>query len=178
MLLKEASMKEALFVQQSVYTSPLGPLFLWFQGQKLIYTTFQEHSGKDWIAKRFPAAHIKEEPLAKAYQDDLDTYFWGGKIDFNWPLHLMGTEFQKRVWAEILAVPHGQVTTYKKIGEALHTKAYRAIGQAVGANPVSVIVPCHRVLGTNAFGGYTGGLNIKRLLLELENVTLTPNFMA
>ncbi len=165
-------------MQQSVYTSPVGPLFLWFEGEKLVYVAFREEDGKDWLAKRCPEANFEQEPLPRAYQDDLDTYFKGRRIDFSWPLHLMGTDFQKRVWAEIAKVPHGQVTTYKKIGQALGTKAYRAVGQAVGANPVSIIIPCHRVLGTHSFGGYGGGLTIKRLLLELENVTLRPNFLA
>jgi O-6-methylguanine DNA methyltransferase len=165
-------------VHQSIYKSPLGPLFLWFQGDKLAYATFHEDSGKNWLTQRFSVSTWEQKTLPTSYQADLDTYFRGRRINFDWPLLLLGTEFQKRVWSEILAVPHGQVTTYKKIGEALGTKAYRAIGQAVGANPVSVIVPCHRVLGTNSFGGYTGGLNLKRLLLELENVTLATNFMA
>lgn len=165
-------------MQQSTYKSPLGPLYLWFAEEKLIYTTFREEDGEKWLAKRFPTAQPEQKALAKDYEADLDRYFRGQKINFEWPLRLMGTDFQKRVWQEILAVPHGQVTTYKRIGERLDTRAYRAVGQAVGANPVSVIVPCHRVLGTNSFGGYAGGINLKRLLLELENVTLAPNLLA
>ncbi|NLJ79565.1 MAG: methylated-DNA--[protein]-cysteine S-methyltransferase, partial [Firmicutes bacterium] len=100
--------------------------------------------------------------------------FREGRILWNWPLELTGTAFQKQVWSEIRKIPPGQVSTYKRIATALSTKAFRAVGQAVGANPISVIIPCHRVLGTNWFGGYGGGLNRKRLLLELENVTLAP----
>ncbi len=165
-------------MQQSIYKSPLGPLLLWFTDDKLVYTTFDEDSGKGWSRKHFPKGQFEQKPLASTYAADLDRYFRGERIDFAWPLLLMGTDFQKRVWQEILAVPHGQVTTYKRIGERLNTRAYRAVGQAVGANPVSIIVPCHRVLGTNSFGGYTGGINLKRLLLELENVTLAPNLLA
>lgn len=165
-------------MQHSVYQSPLGPFFLWFQGDELVYASFHEEDGESWLGRRFPGACPRTGSLPPDYQDDLDSYFRGKRMDFTWPLLLLGTDFQTKVWAEIAKVPHGQVTTYKKIGEALGTKAYRAIGQAVGANPVSVIVPCHRVLGTNSFGGYGGGLNIKRMLLELENVTLRPNFLA
>lgn len=165
-------------MQLSVYKSPLGSLLLWFADDKLVYLTFNEDSGKSWLGKHFPKAQPELKDLAKDYKADLDRYFRGQKIDFEWPLLLLGTDFQKQVWQEILAVPHGQVTTYKRIGESLNTRAYRAVGQAVGANPVSIIVPCHRVLGTNAFGGYGGGLNLKRLLLELENVTLAPNLLA
>ena len=163
---------------QSIYTSPLGPVYLWWHEDRLIYTSFDEAGGTKWLKKRFPQAGWGLEPLAKPYQEDLDNYFRGRKIDFDWPLKLLGTDFQQSVWQEILAVPHGQVTTYKKISQALGTRAYRAVGQAVGANPVSIIVPCHRVLGTHSFGGYGGGLTLKRLLLELENVTLAPNLFA
>jgi methylated-DNA-[protein]-cysteine S-methyltransferase len=165
-------------VDQTTYKSPLGPLYLWWHQGRLVYASFDEGSGAVWLKKRFPKAHWEPRTLEKRYQEDLDRYFRGEKIQFNWPLELLGTNFQQRVWREIAAVPHGQVTTYKRIAEALGTRAYRAVGQAAGANPVSVIVPCHRVLGTHSFGGYGGGLNLKRLLLELESVTLAPYFFA
>jgi|SRR5690554_4870499 methylated-DNA-[protein]-cysteine S-methyltransferase len=172
------TMKEGFFVQQSVYDSPLGPVFLWFKEGRLIYATFREDYGNEWLAKRFPQSKAEMQPLQKGFQADLDTYFSGARMEFAWPLQLTGTDFQKRVWQEIQAIPHGQVTTYKKIGESLGTKAFRAIGQACGANPISLIIPCHRVLGTHSLGGYGGGTNRKRLLLELENVTLAPNLWA
>lgn len=165
-------------MQQSVYESPLGPIFLWFHEGKLVYATFREDEGNTWLAKHFAAVSWAEKPLQKGFQEDLDAYFRGQKVDFKWPLLFIGTDFQKRVWHEIQRIGHGQFTTYKKIGEKLGTKAFRAIGQACGANPISLIVPCHRVLGANSLGGYGGGLNLKRLLLELENVTLAPNFLA
>lgn len=165
-------------MQQSMYKSPLGPLFLWFQEGKLVYTTFQENEGKSWIKTHFPGRRCEVKPLDTKYTQDLDAYFRGQKIDFTWPISLNGTQFQRQVWAEIQKIPHGQFTTYKKIAEALGIRAYRAVGRAVGSNPISIIIPCHRVLGTNSFGGYGGGLNLKRLLLELENVTLAPNLLA
>lgn len=165
-------------MQQSIYVSPLGPFFMRFVDDKLVYTTFQEESGHPWLEKHFPHANWEVRPLPALYEEDLRSYFRGKKVEFNWPLYLIGTEFQQRVWEEIRKIPHGGVTTYKRIGDQLNTKAYRAIGQAVGANPVSLIVPCHRVLGTGSLGGYGGGINLKRLLLELENVTLAPNFLA
>ena len=165
-------------MQQSVYNSPLGPLFLWFSAGKVVYVSFDENEGAKWLKKRLPQANWELKPLQMDFQRDLDTYFKGQPINFAWSLDLIGTDFQKRVWQEILRVPHGQVTTYRRIGERLHTKAYRAVGQAVGANPISIIVPCHRVLGTHSLGGYGGGINLKRLLLELENVTLAPNLLA
>lgn len=165
-------------MQQSIYNSPLGPLFFWFQDGKLIYATFHADEGKRWLLKHFPFDAVQSEPLQTPFEADLDAYFRGQRVDFNWPLILVGTAFQKQIWQEIKEIRHGQLTTYKKIAERLDTKAFQAVGQAVGANPISLIIPCHRVLGTNWFGGYGGGLNLKRLLLELENVTLVPNLNA
>ncbi|NMB02211.1 MAG: methylated-DNA--[protein]-cysteine S-methyltransferase [Firmicutes bacterium] len=165
-------------MQQSIYKSPLGPFFLWFYQDQLVYATFREEEGQKHLSKHFPKISCELAPLSENLVLDLDRYFRGEKLEFDWPLNLAGTGFQKRVWDEIAKIPHGSFTTYKKIGDSLRTKAYRAIGQAVGANPASVIVPCHRVLGTNSLGGYSGGLNLKRLLLELENVTLVPNLRA
>ena len=86
------------------------------------------------------------------------------------PLHLKGTEFQLRVWKELLNIPFGETTTYKDIAAALQTpKAFRAVGSAIGENPVSVLIPCHRVLRTDgALGGYHWGLERKVRLLEWE----------
>lgn len=165
-------------MQLSIYHSPLGPFYLWFNDQALVYASFDQKDGQSWVIKNFPKANLQERALYTSYQKDLDCYFRGQKIDFAWPLFFVGTDFQKQVWSEIRKIPHGQFTTYKKIAESLQTKAFQAIGQAVGANPISLIVPCHRVLGTNWFGGYGGGLTLKRLLLELENVTLAPNQFA
>lgn len=165
-------------MQLSIYASPLGKLYFLFEQNKLVFVSFDATDLKLWRRKHFPHAEIQERSLKPAQVTDLDTYFLGKPVNWNWSLELYGTAFQKRVWNEILKVPWGQVTTYKRIGDSLQTKAYQAIGGAVGANPVSIIVPCHRVLGTNWFGGYGGGLNRKRLLLELENVTLAPNLNA
>lgn len=165
-------------MQQSIYRSPLGPFFLWFHGEKLIYATFHEEQGLNFLAKHFPKSLGDLKPLQESYRQDLDSYFRGRKVNFEWSLTLIGTDFQKRVWRELQKIPHGQVTTYKRIAQLLDTRGFQAVGQAVGANPISVIIPCHRVLGTHWFGGYGGGLSLKRLLLELENVTLAPNFQA
>lgn len=162
----------------SIYNSPLGPFYLWFHNNKLVYASYREEQGQRWLAKHFPKLILCQSPLDSLYKQDLDSYFHGKKIDFKWAVELIGTDFQLRVWHEVKKIPHGQFTTYKEIGQNINSKAFRAVGQAVGANPVSIIIPCHRVLGTNWFGGYSGGTNIKRLLLELENTTLAPNFNA
>lgn len=162
----------------SSYKSPLGPLYFWFKNEKLIYASFNQSAAKNWLDRQLPGEKSFSAPLKSPFRQDLDLYFSGGKVDWNWPLQLLGTPFQLAVWGEIQKIPHGGITTYKNIATSLNTRAFQAVGQAVGANPISLIVPCHRVLGTNWFGGYGGGLNLKRLLLELENVSLAPNFNA
>lgn len=159
----------------SVYNSPLGSLYFLFDQNKLVYASFDAEKATLWQKKHFPRAEIQSAPMPPDRIEELNAYFLGKPLVWSCPLRLIGTPFQKQVWAEIHKIPYGQVTTYKKIATSLNSKAFQAVGQAVGANPISIVVPCHRVLGTNWFGGYGDGLNRKRLLLELENVTLAPN---
>lgn len=99
-------------------------------------------------------------------------YLKGERRNFSIPLDLQGTEFQKRVWQELLRIPFGKTRSYKEIADLIkNEKAVRAVGTANGRNPISLIVPCHRVIGSNgALTGYAGGLNIKEKLLKLEGV--------
>ncbi|MGB4378994.1 MAG: methylated-DNA--[protein]-cysteine S-methyltransferase [Limnochordia bacterium] len=110
-------------------------------------------------------------PLSQPYANDLDQYFKGVPVALDWPITLKGTPFQKRVWQKLREIPYGHTTTYRQIGEALDTKGYRAVGGAVGANPLMIVVPCHRVLGSSGLGGYAYGLKIKQFLLNLERIT-------
>ncbi len=165
-------------MQSSTYDSPLGPLYFLFDEETLVYASFDREHAKDWRKKYFPMTETISCPLEPSQVEALNTYFLGKPLVWSWPLELRGTPFQKRVWAEVEKVAHGQTTTYKQIATNLNTKAFRAVGRAVGTNPISIIIPCHRVLGTDWFGGYGGGLNRKRLLLEIENVTLFPNLNA
>jgi O-6-methylguanine DNA methyltransferase len=104
----------------------------------------------------------------------LRAYFAGEAREFNLPLDMQGTEFQKRVWRELLAIPYGETRGYGEIAAAMGApKAVRAVGAANGANPIPIVVPCHRVIGAaGKLVGYGGGLALKRRLLELENPTL------
>ena len=101
---------------------------------------------------------------------ELDAYFAGSLREFNVPLDLRGTEFQRRVWELLLHIPYGETRSYGQIARAMgRPEASRAVGQAVGTNPVAIIVPCHRVIGTGGgLVGYGGGLHRKQALLELE----------
>jgi methylated-DNA-[protein]-cysteine S-methyltransferase len=104
----------------------------------------------------------------------LDEYFLGHRESFSIPLDLQGTDFQKRVWAELLKIPYGTTISYKELAIRLgDIKCIRAAGTANGANPVSIIVPCHRVIGSDgSLVGYGGGLWRKRWLLEHEGLSI------
>ncbi len=103
--------------------------------------------------------------------DQLEEYFGGQRTQFELELELVGTTFQRRVWSALLTIPYGQTRSYGQIATQLDAPgASRAVGLANGRNPIGIIVPCHRVIGANgSLTGYGGGLNRKRILLDLEN---------
>ena len=100
----------------------------------------------------------------------LDEYFQGKRTTFSLPFKLTGTLFQLAVWKELQNIPYGKTTSYKEIAQKINKpKAYRAVGMANNKNPLPIIIPCHRVIGSNGkLIGYAGGLNLKNYLLELE----------
>ena len=100
----------------------------------------------------------------------LDEYFLGKRTTFSLPFKLTGTPFQLAVWKELQNIPYGQTTSYKEIAQKINKpKAYRAVGMANNKNPLPIIIPCHRVIGSNGkLIGYAGGLKLKNYLLELE----------
>lgn len=132
---------------------------LWFDGQRFFASTLGEHETRDL-------------PLFRETCRWLDVYFSGKDPGFTPPLSLGGTPFRKTVWEELLRIPFGKTVTYGEIADrigALSRTSARAVGGAVGHNPVSLIVPCHRVVGAGgALTGYAGGLDLKRRLLLLE----------
>jgi methylated-DNA-[protein]-cysteine S-methyltransferase len=106
----------------------------------------------------------------------LRAYFAGQLREFCLPLDLQGTDFQKRVWGQVAAIPYGETRSYLQIAQALGSpRAVRAVGAANGANPVPIVVPCHRVIGAKGkLVGYGGGLAMKKRLLELEGAIALP----
>lgn len=114
------------------------------------------------------------ELLAEA-ASQLRAYFARELREFSLPLDLQGTDFQKRVWRQVAAIPYGEMRSYLQIATAIGAPtAVRAVGAANGANPVPIVVPCHRVVGANGkLVGYGGGLPLKRRLLELEGAQLS-----
>lgn len=104
-------------------------------------------------------------------EKQLIEYFAGQRTQFNLPLEFKGTTFQKSVWSALLNIPFGETRTYKEIAESIgNVKAVRAVGAANGKNPISIIAPCHRVIGANGkLVGFAGGLDNKQILLKLES---------
>ena len=110
-------------------------------------------------------------PVLREAAKQLSEYFAGQRSEFTLPLAPKGTEFQKRVWAELVKVGHGETVSYGEIAHRLGmtNAASRAVGSANGSNPIPIVVPCHRVIGANGkLTGYAGGLDRKRILLDLE----------
>jgi len=110
-------------------------------------------------------------PIAEQAARELSEFFDGTRTDFTVPLDLRGTEFQKTVWESLTRIPFGQTVSYAEQAASLgRPTAVRAVASANGKNPVSIVVPCHRVIGSNGtLTGYAGGLDAKRLLLDLES---------
>ena len=113
---------------------------------------------------------MDETPLLLQAQRELEEYFAGRRISFSVPLSMHGTPFQLRVWRALTEIPYGETLSYGELARRIgNPKACRAVGMANHVNPLPVFVPCHRVVGANGgLTGYAGGLDIKRLLLELE----------
>jgi methylated-DNA-[protein]-cysteine S-methyltransferase len=134
---------------------------LWFDGQR------HQHDPSAWPL-------VQQHPMLDAAKAQLQQYFAGERQQFDLPLDLSaGTAFQQQVWAQLQAIASGSTVSYGQLSLQLgNPKAVRAVGAAVGRNPISIIVPCHRVLGADgALTGYAGGLDRKTALLQLESRT-------
>ena len=169
-------------VYTKYYISPLGGILLsadevgltglWFDGEK------------DY-AENLPEEHIEADtPILSEAVRWLDIYFDGREPEFTPPLHTIGSRFRQEVWRILLEIPYGATTTYgdiaKKIAEknGLRKMSAQAVGGAVGHNEISIIIPCHRVVGTNgSLIGYAGGIDKKTRLLEIEHADMTKLFV-
>ena len=154
-------------IHYRIHASPLGSLLLAASGQGLCGLYFDEHrhfkGPQGWQASD-DHLHLR---LAA---EQLDEYFDGRRQAFDVPLDLAGTPFQKKVWEQLAQVPYGVTSSYLLHAQAVAAAhAVRAVGTAIGRNPVSIIVPCHRIVASNgALAGYAGGLERKRYLLAFE----------
>lgn len=145
----------------------IGLTGLWFEGEK-------------YYADALPREHIEREtPILMDTKRWLDVYFTGREPDFTPPLHPTGSAFRMTIWRLLLQIPYGQTTTYGELAKRLECgrMSAQAVGGAVGHNPISIIVPCHRVVGANgSLTGYAGGLDRKIRLLEIEKKDMTGLF--
>lgn len=150
--------------------SPIGQLLAIAEGSLITGLYMHGHKGRpepqpDWRPADEPFAFLRQQ---------LEDYFAGRRQTFDVPLRLAGTPFQRRVWKELARIPFGTTITYAQLAARVgQPAAARAVGHANSRNPISIVVPCHRVIGADgALAGYAGGLDKKRWLLDLErNVT-------
>jgi methylated-DNA-[protein]-cysteine S-methyltransferase len=146
--------------------TPIGTLVLESEGDVLIGIWLPPHS-------LIPRGTLNDAPpVVKDTVTQLEEYFAGERTEFDVPMEMDGTPFQKDVWAELSRIPYGTTISYGELARRVgRPKGPRAVGQANGKNPIPIIVPCHRVLASNGIGGYGGGLPMKRTLLAVEGVT-------
>ena len=157
-----------------IYKSPLGNIELFSNGQAL--TRLQFAGQKYAAAPHRGDTSYSDLPVFLQTREWLDTYFRGTEPNFLPPLHLQGTLFQLEVWHILTTIPYGVTMTYRDIAclmaRKCNTKSMsaQAVGGAVGHNPISIIVPCHRVVGSDgSLTGYAGGIERKKKLLEMES---------
>ncbi|CAM3649916.1 MULTISPECIES: methylated-DNA--[protein]-cysteine S-methyltransferase [Brevibacillus] len=168
-------------LQYTIMDSPIGPLLLASTEQGLCFIEFGDEerslpSLQRWCKKTFLGMTlVRDEQWNEPVKAQLEEYFAGLRHTFDLPFVLYGTPFQKSVWTALTSIPYGETRSYKDIALAIGaSKAVRAIGGANNRNPIPVIIPCHRVIGSNgALVGYGGGLPIKEYLLSLEKVPLS-----
>ncbi|MFW1950750.1 methylated-DNA--[protein]-cysteine S-methyltransferase [Acinetobacter beijerinckii] len=148
--------------------SPVGALKLVAHDQALVAVMWDNEDHK-----RVRLAELIESPqhsMLHKVKQQLEQYFAGQRQQFDLPLDFQGTDFQQQVWRALLTIPYGETRSYKEIALQIgNTKAVRAVGAANGKNPISIIAPCHRVIGSSgALVGFAGGLDKKQILLNLE----------
>ncbi|PSL40349.1 methylated-DNA-[protein]-cysteine S-methyltransferase [Planomicrobium soli] len=132
-------------------------------------SSFEEFEA--YFAKRYPDAGLVENTEALApYIQELANYLNGSTQTFSLPIDIKGTPFQEEIWQVLQKIPYGKTISYSEIAELINRpSAARAVGSAIGANPLLILVPCHRVIGkSGAISGYRGGMELKRFLLDLE----------
>ena len=148
--------------------SPVGQLQLVAHETALVAVLWE--SEKPNRVKLASLAEDPQHPVLIQAKQQLQEYFTGLRSEFDLPLDFAGTDFQKRVWQALLQIPYGQTRSYREIAEQVgNVKAVRAVGAANGKNPISIIAPCHRVIGSSGkLIGFAGGLDKKEILLNIE----------
>lgn len=148
--------------------SPVGELKLVASECGLVAVLWENDDPKR--VRFLPQVEQPENPILQETERQLWQYFSGKRREFSLPLEFVGTEFQKQVWAALVTIPYGETRSYGEIARQIgNPTAVRAVGAANGRNPLSIIAPCHRVIGTNGkLTGFAGGLHTKAFLLRIE----------
>ncbi len=173
------STRKPAVIIMSHMPSPLGNLHLATCDGALCYLGFEFKGYREemyeWLAKYLKIFEIRtEHGEHESIQAQLDKYFQGKLKKFRIKTHLFGTDFQLQVWTALRVIPYGSTVSYHYVAEAIgNPDASRAVGGAVGKNPISIIIPCHRVIGERgSLTGYAGGIDRKKKLLKLEGTLL------
>lgn len=153
--------KKNELISELVMNSPIGPLLLRANNESLL--------ALDFTKKKIPTK--TNNLILLAAKKELDDYFMGKLNKFTISVDARGTDFQMKVWKELEQIPFGKTLSYGELAEKVGGKNYaRAVGTAVGKNPIAIIIPCHRILAFNGIGGFSGGIKIKQQLLHVESL--------
>lgn len=177
-------MKQIIFSQ--ILKTPCGDMIVQSTGREIICCDWSAGQHRDHIARRLRNAYPQAislncpDALIDRAVQELNEYFAGQRRTFDLPLRLIGTDFQRAVWQVLSTLEYGQLVTYSEVAEAVgRPKAVRAVGTAVGENPCSILVPCHRVVGKHqTLAGYGGGLEAKLFLLRAEGFEVVTSKKA
>lgn len=160
--------------------TPVGEMILGSYDNKLCMADWRYRKSRTTVDNRLQkglsATYVEEEsPVLTLAKEELEGYFKGFRKTFDIPLLMVGTEFQKSVWQELLKLPFGTTASYLDLAKGVNNeKAVRAVASAVGANAISILIPCHRIIGSDgSLTGYAGGLDTKKELLKIENNLFT-----
>lgn len=169
------------FIEIQYYKSPFGELILGSYDEQLCICDWRYRKMRSAIDKRITsklqAQYLeKDNVVLQMVRNQLEQYFNSERRDFDLPLLFVGTDFQQKVWQQLALVPFGNTSTYLELAQGIgHKNAVRAVANANGANALSIIIPCHRIIGSNGqLVGYAGGLEAKKKLLMLEQDMFAP----
>lgn len=153
-----------------IVDSPIGKLTLVADDGGLTHVLFVNHGLHDLGLRKQDVPEVDDDPVLNAAAEQLAEYFDGDRTDFELPLHVEGSDFEVAVWQAMLTIPYGETISYGEQAErAGHAGAYQAVGATNGRNPLAIVIPCHRVVGSDgSLVGFGGGLAMKRDLLDRE----------
>ncbi len=159
-------------VYYTSFHSIIGKMNIAFSHKGVVRLSFPNEKKEDFLkslSKSFKDLVETKEKFINC-EKDIDKYLKGELKEFQIPIVFKGSKFQTEVWKELMKIPYGEIRTYKDISTSIgRDKAYRAVGQACNKNPISIIIPCHRVIGSNGkLTGFGGGIELKKKLLEME----------